>query len=88
MCFLVNTLACAASFDCGKAEAKVEKMICNDAELSRLDDELDSVYKSALKDKRHVAVLKESQRQWMKERDNFVDSEYFKKIVYKTNFLA
>ena len=36
-------IAHAASFDCAKAHSKVEKMICVDAELSRLDDDLSGV---------------------------------------------
>lgn len=30
----------AASFDCAKAGTKVEKLICGDVELSKLDEEL------------------------------------------------
>lgn len=29
----------AASFDCGKAGTKVEKLVCADAELSKLDED-------------------------------------------------
>ena len=35
----------AASFDCAKAGTAVEKMICADAELSKLDEEMATVYK-------------------------------------------
>jgi uncharacterized protein YecT (DUF1311 family) len=35
----------AASFDCGKARTAVEKMICADAELSKLDKKMAAVYK-------------------------------------------
>ena len=34
----------AASFDCGKATSEVEKIICSDDELSRLDESLSKVY--------------------------------------------
>ena len=36
--------ALAASFNCAKAGATVEKMICADAELSRYDELLGSFY--------------------------------------------
>lgn len=37
----------AASFDCSKARSPVEITICADAELSRMDDELASIYRRA-----------------------------------------
>lgn len=37
----------AASFDCSKARSLAEITICNDAELSRMDDELGQIYRSA-----------------------------------------
>ena len=43
----VSTAAFSASFDCNKAASLSEMMICNDAELSRLDDELSVIYKQA-----------------------------------------
>lgn len=39
--------AIAASFDCSKAKSVAEMTICNDPELSRLDDELAAIYKRA-----------------------------------------
>jgi uncharacterized protein len=47
MIMMVPSLTFAASFDCGKAHTKVEKMICGDKELSRLDSELGAAYASA-----------------------------------------
>ena len=41
------TNAEAASFDCAKARTAVEKMICADAELSKLDDEMAAVHRQA-----------------------------------------
>ena len=38
----------AASFDCAKASTKVEKLICADAELSRLDKEIAAAYAQLL----------------------------------------
>ena len=39
----------AASFDCAKAVTNIEKMICSDAELSKLDEELSKAYSEVLK---------------------------------------
>ncbi len=39
LCLVIGQLQ-AASFDCGKAGTKVEKLICADAELSKLDEKL------------------------------------------------
>ena len=38
----------AASFDCGKASTTVEKLVCADAELSKLDERVAEAYKKAL----------------------------------------
>lgn len=46
--FVASTPSWAASFDCAKATTKVEKMICQDAALSKLDEEMTQMYKRAL----------------------------------------
>ncbi len=59
----------AASFDCGKAQTKVEKLICSDSSIGELDDEMSTAYQWALmraKDKQKVI---EAQRRWLKARD-------------------
>lgn len=58
----------AASFDCAKAQSKVEKMICADAGLSRLDEELAKTYGEVLKKTPDEALLKKQQRGWLKAR--------------------
>jgi uncharacterized protein len=68
---LTSTLpAQAASFDCAKANSKVERTICTDSELSKLDDQLNKTYQQAMeqsKDKQHE--FKE-QKRWLKEIRN------------------
>jgi len=58
----------AASFDCAKAGVKIEKMICQDAELSRLDGELAKAYAEALTawDGKIAAYVRASQRAWVR----------------------
>lgn len=60
----VNTQA--ASFDCSKATTKIEKTICADPELSKHDEELNRVYKEALKKSPEPEELKKSQKEWLK----------------------
>ncbi|MCL1129001.1 lysozyme inhibitor LprI family protein [Shewanella sairae] len=77
---LITLLACllgyssfgyAASFDCTKAKANIEKQICADDELSKLDTELMAAYKlyrAQLTDNDKLQ-LKHSQRTWLKQRN-------------------
>lgn len=53
----------AASFDCKKAGTPVEKTICANPELSRLDEELMATYRKV------AATEKQAQRAWLKYRD-------------------
>jgi uncharacterized protein len=45
---LLSTQALAASFDCNKATTWVERSVCSDAELSKLDEQLAKAYHDAL----------------------------------------
>ena len=73
----------AASFDCAQASAKVEKIICGDAELSKLDEELSTTYKTCLQDATHAKAIKESQRIWLREvRTGCLDATCLKR-AYK-----
>ena len=85
-CFLVMNSGNidAASFDCGKAASEVEKIICSDDGLSKLDEELTEAYRQALKriDIRKQTI--ESQRHWLKyERNVCPNAECIKK-AYET----
>lgn len=71
-------IAQAASFDCTKATTKVEKMICADAELSKLDEEMARVYASALADGNQVETVKKEQRAWLKTRSACADTACLK----------
>jgi uncharacterized protein YecT (DUF1311 family) len=59
----------AAGFDCGKAVSDVEKSICADATLSRLDGDLTAAWKQALAVGGDTDALKASQLDWLKQRD-------------------
>ncbi len=71
----------AASFDCGNARTDVEKMICADAELSKLDEQLAQEYKSAMEITIDKESLRKDQKVWLKDRNkcefrNCLDQEY------------
>ncbi len=59
--------ASAASFDCGKAQSKLERRICADPKLSSLDDELTRVYKEALGLVSDAAALRKAQQAWLRK---------------------
>jgi uncharacterized protein len=59
-----------ASFECGKAQTKVEHLICDNASISKLDDELAVSYKAALHNKTQADAIKKAQKQWMKDARN------------------
>ncbi len=57
----------AASFDCAKASGKVEQLICADAALSALDEQLAQEYKQALALVAAPDALKQDQRAWLRQ---------------------
>lgn len=80
--FIQNAIAekVAPSFDCSKSFSKVEKEICANPELSKLDKKLDEAY-SELKQhpdgriKGPVADLVKNQKQWIEKRNQFGSSQ-------------
>jgi uncharacterized protein len=65
-----TTIAQAASFDCAKASATVEKLICADEKLSVLDDQLAAAYKTASETATDKTTLKTQQKNWLKKKRN------------------
>lgn len=63
----------AASFDCGKTTTKIEKMICTVQELSTLDEKMANTYEKALPKAPDSAVVKQQQKEWLKERDSCLE---------------
>lgn len=64
--------AYAASFDCTKANASYEKIICSDNVLNRLDDALSNNYLVVMNSNREQRVkdsLKQSQIAWLNKRN-------------------
>lgn len=86
---MLGFAAQAASFDCGKAQSNVEKMVCANAELSRLDEEIARLYGDVFKKSPDEALLKKQQRGWLKARnrckDNSCLSEYYRGRLAELN---
>lgn len=60
----------AASFDCAKAASKVEKLICGDIDLSKLDEDLSKTYQQTLERSDDKQKSTDEQRQWLKHVRN------------------
>ena len=58
--------AWSASFDCSKASTDAEITICNDPELSSLDELIGDIFFNLDKDGRYYTKIVESQRKWIK----------------------
>lgn len=68
------TAAGAASFDCTRATGRVERLICSNAELSALDDELADAHAMQPQDGVAAAQLRAAQRAWLRTRDACADA--------------
>ncbi len=75
----------AVSYDCQKAKTFTEKAICQDPTLSDLDDELGSLYQSAIDNstKPAAAALKKQQLKWLSQRDTCQTNACVKKSYQK-----
>ncbi len=70
----LSSRAPAASFDCRRARAPVEKMICSDEQLSELDARLARSYRHAVDAAADPTALKAAQRTWLQtERSKCID---------------
>jgi len=80
--------ASAASFDCRRARAPVEKMICSDGQLSDLDARLARSYRRAVDAAADAAGVKAAQRSWLAtERSKCADVPCLKQ-VYQQRLIA
>lgn len=76
--FLPGSGVLAASFDCQRAGTRVEKLICADPLLGRLDSQLDTAYRIALRagiaaEKQAVAAAQKEWLQSVRDRCDSVD---------------
>jgi uncharacterized protein YecT (DUF1311 family) len=73
-CLGLAVSAQGASFDCGKAQTKVEQFICSDAELSKLDGVMAIIFKDVLDNVSDPVAIKNAQRAWLKKRNGCSDA--------------
>jgi uncharacterized protein YecT (DUF1311 family) len=78
----------AASFDCQKAQSRIEKLICSDPMASILDSDLAKAYKQALKQSENRQKEIDEQRQWLKETRDACQDVSCLKNAYKTRIAA
>lgn len=60
----------AASFNCLNASSKIEKLICGNDDLSKLDDALNMAYQKVIEQHDSKQKVLEEQRQWLKRVRN------------------
>lgn len=82
ICSAVFVNANAASFDCAKAKGKVEKTICSDTSLSKLDEQLLVAYKSSLVTHPLPEYVRARQRDWL-SLNKFCDASKFTSCLTK-----
>ncbi|MFS2217973.1 lysozyme inhibitor LprI family protein [Telluria sp. Tellsp104] len=70
---VLATTANAASFDCKLAQGKVEKMICADSGLSKLDEQLSAAYTQIVGMVSDKQSEKSMQRAWLRARNACTD---------------
>lgn len=65
----------AASFDCSKASTVIEKAICSNPRLSRLDEELATTYRDATAHAARPKELKAAQAAWLRTERNACEDD-------------
>jgi uncharacterized protein len=73
----------AASFDCAKASTAIEKSICQDADLSVLDEELENAYRKAIQNPSIEKALQVQQRAWIQVVRNRIANPFYLKQIYR-----
>jgi len=87
---LLPAVCYSASFDCNKAKSKVEKAICGDSELSKLDEDMATAYKFALKTHPVSGYVKARQKDWL-SLNGYCDRKKFNECLkanYKTRIAS
>lgn len=80
---MLGCAAQAASFDCEKATSAIEKLICDNNELSWLDEMLGHIYRTALERSTGKRQISKEQRLWLKNVRNVCQNVECVKDAYK-----
>lgn len=70
----IAKVAFSASFDCGLAKSNIEKMICQNDNISKLDEILADNYRNLLKIYSNSNAIKEWQKKWLRTRNACKDA--------------
>ena len=81
---VVPLLAIAASFDCGKASSQVEKIICANPDLSKLDESLNESYQAAVWRTSIEGSTVATQEQWLQDERNVCRDAACVRKAYET----
>ncbi|MEK6791212.1 MAG: lysozyme inhibitor LprI family protein, partial [Deltaproteobacteria bacterium] len=84
MLVLLPAVGWAASFDCGKAQTKVEKLVCDTSAISKLDDEISKLYQETINkaSEEQKQLLIAEQKHWLKHTRNVCGDETCLKLAY------
>jgi uncharacterized protein len=88
ICLGLSSNSYPASFDCAKASIQIEKTICSEKQLSKLDDLLSQVYKKAALSAANKSALKMEQRSWLKNIRNICQTAGCLENAYKERITA
>ncbi|USX26530.1 lysozyme inhibitor LprI family protein [Oxalobacteraceae bacterium OTU3CINTB1] len=85
-CGLFSGGAFSASFDCGAAATATERLVCSDADLSKMDEELAASYKKTLAslDDVNRRRLVAEQKSWLKSSRSLCDDVACLRRSYET----
>lgn len=82
---VLTSIVHAASFDCKKAKSKVEKSICDNLELSQLDEQLAAAYKATISTHPLPKYVKARQKDWL-DLNQYCDTKKFVQCL-KNNYI-
>jgi uncharacterized protein len=85
---LLPLSAFSASFDCHKSHTFIEKAICADKQLSKLDEKLGQAYKMALAKTSATDEIKAGQQEWQEKVRNICQDKDCLIKVYKMRLTA
>ena len=85
---LISVTVDAASFDCAKAASAIEKLICSNDELSKLDEKLSKTYQLAINQAPDKARVITEQKQWLNNVRSSCQDANCLKSAYQTRIIA
>jgi len=85
---LIPLPAWSASFDCDKASTQIEQLLCRDADLSQLDEQMADAYQNALVSSPNATVLRTEQKVWLNTARDRCRNARCLRLAYLNRILA